>query len=319
MSLPLDQEFAAAIAPFAGAMANMPKPALHDVEARRQILSSFAIAAPPEIPSEIDHEILSVAAADGYKIPIWKFKNKSSAKPGPALLHIHGGGFISLSPAMNAPQLCQYALETGVQIFSVDYRLAPEHPYPTPLEDCWEALSWMNKNALLLGIDASRVGVMGESAGGGLAAGLTLLARDRGLSPPLKRQILGYPMLDDRNDAEIDEATFTLWNKSDNITGWTAYLGSGVGGDAVPSYAAPSRAADVAGLPSLYLDVGQLDIFVRENADYVRKFIEAGIEVEFHVYPGLPHGFDGVATEHPVTRGFYANRIRQLRLLSSDV
>lgn len=319
MSLQLDKEFAAAIAPFAGAMANIPKPALHDVEARRQILSSFASASPPEIPSEIDHEVVSITAADGYKIPIWRFRNKSSEKPGPAVLHIHGGGFISLSPAMNAPQMCRYALETGVQIFSVDYRLAPEHPYPTPLEDCWDALSWINKNAAVLGVDASRVGVMGESAGGGLSAGLTLLARDRGLSPPLKRQILGYPMLDDRNDAEVDEGTFTLWSKSDNITGWTAYLGDRVGGDDVPPYAAPSRAADVAGLPPLYLDVGQLDIFVMENTNYVRRFIEAGIEVEFHVYPGLPHGFDGVATEHPVTKALYANRVKQLKLLSSDV
>lgn len=314
MSLHLDKEFAAAIAPFAGAMANMPKPALHDVEARRQILASFASASPPEIPAEIDHEILSIAAADGYEISVWRFRNKSSTKPGPAVLHIHGGGFISLSPVMNAAQLCQYALETGVQIFSVDYRLAPEHPYPTPLEDCWDALSWINKNADSLGVDVSRVGVMGESAGGGLAAGLTLLARDRGLSPPLRRQILGYPMLDDRN-ADDDAVAFTLWNKDDNITGWTAYLGNKIGGDDVQIYAAPSRATDVANLPPLYLDVGQLDIFVKENADYVRKFIEAGIEVEFHAYPGLPHGFDGVAPEHPVTKAFYVNRSRQLRLL----
>ncbi|CEJ87828.1 hypothetical protein VHEMI04526 [[Torrubiella] hemipterigena] len=316
MGLPLDEEFAAASAPFLQAITNVPKPATHDVEARRQLLASFATGSAPEIPPEIEHEILSVVAADGYKIPVWRFKKKTaSTNPGPAVLHIHGGGFISLSPAMNVPQLCHATVETGVQIFSVDYRLAPEHPYPTPLEDCWDILKWITANDEQLGVDVHRIGIMGESAGGGLAAGVTLLARDRGLSPPLARQILGYPMLDDRTRADSDMPAVTLWSESDNVTGWTAYLGDRMGGDGVPPYAAPGRATDFSGLPPLYMDVGQLDMFVREDIDYMRRAVQAGIEVEFHLYSGLPHGFDGIAPEHSMTKAFYSNRIKQLRIL----
>ncbi|KFZ20534.1 hypothetical protein VF21_07982 [Pseudogymnoascus sp. 05NY08] len=318
MVLLMDKDFAAAVAPFIKQLEHFEKPPRHDVGARRKLLASFASPKEPVIPEGIMHELLHVLTADGFELPILRFKKKTAASgrgSGPAVLHIHGGGFISLSAAISTPNICHHVLATGVQFFSVDYRLAPEHPYPTPLEDCWTALKWVISNAESLGVSIARIGVMGESAGGGLAAGVTLLARDRALNPPLARQILGYPMLDDRTNTETEPGIVTLWDADDNITGWTAYLGSQIGRDHVPAYAAPARVEDVTGLPPLYMDVGQLDMFAVENLAYASKFLAARIETEIHLFPGLPHGFDGLAPEHLATKALKDNRDRQLRKL----
>lgn len=316
MQLQMDNEFASTIAPLMPTLQSLPKPQVHDVNTRRKILASFA--GKTEISDGVSQNIHHVTTPDGFSLPIWHFRTtekKSTNNMGPAVLHIHGGGFISLSPAVMAAGLSEYVQKTGVQLFSVDYRLAPEHQYPTPLDDCWVALEWLASQAEQFGIDASRIGVMGESAGGGLAAGLTLLARDRQLHPPIARQILGYPMLDDRNTENISENVVTLWNAEDNITGWTAYLGSKVGTDDVPIYAAPARIADASNLPPLYMDIGQLDIFVKENLAYAGKFVDAKIETEFHIYPGLSHGFEGLAPNHAVAREMRERRLQQLRKL----
>lgn len=318
MVLLLDENFAAAVAPLTTQLEQAARPATHDVEARRRLFSLFGAMGKPEIPDDIEHEVHHISTADGFQLPILRFKKKSTASrthPGPAVVHTHGGGFISLSAEISTGSICQHVLETGVQFFSVDYRLAPEHPYPTPLEDCWTALKWVYSSAKELGVDTGRVGVMGESAGGGLAAGLTLLARDRALSPPLARQILVYPMLDDRTSMKAEPGIFTLWDEDDNVTGWTAYLGSRMGQDGVPIYAAPGRVEDVAGLPPLYMDIGQLDIFIQENHAYAGKFLAAKIETEFHIYPGLPHASDAIAPEHVASRAQRENRDRQLRKL----
>lgn len=316
MPLQMDYEFASTIAPLIPTLQNLPKPQIHDVNTRRQILASFTGKA--EISDGVSQIIHHIPTPDGFSLPIWHFKtneNKESTANGPSVLHIHGGGFISLSPSVMAAGLSEYVQKTGVQLFSVDYRLAPEHPYPTPLDDCWVALKWLSSGAEGFGIDASRIGVMGESAGGGLAAGLTLLARDRQLQPPIARQILGYPMLDDRNTESVPQNVVTLWSADDNITGWTAYLGSKVTTDDVPIYAAPARIADANNLPPLYMDIGQLDIFVKENLAYASKFLDANIETEFHIYPGLSHGFEGLAPNHSVAQEMKQRRLQQLRKL----
>lgn len=318
MVLQMDAEFAASVAPLLPALQQMPKPEVHDVHTRRAILASFAKKS--EVPADITQEIHHVDTPDGFKLPVWHLRRKEevsqdSSGQGPAVLHIHGGGFISLSPEIMVAGLYDYVRQTGVQIFAVDYRLAPEHPYPTPLDDCWAALNWITSSADKLGVDKSRIGVMGESAGGGLSAGLTILARDRGLQPPIARQILGYPMIDDRNKDEVPQDVVTLWSSADNITGWTAYLGSRFGGDDVPVYAAPARVEDVSNLPPLYMDVGQLDIFVKDNNAYVSKFLAAGIETEFHIFPGLSHGFEGLAPSHSVAQLMREKRMQQFRKL----
>ncbi|KAE8380097.1 Alpha/Beta hydrolase protein [Aspergillus bertholletiae] len=210
--------------------------------------------------------------------------------------------------------LVAYAAGSGVQVLSIDYRLAPEHPYPTPFEDSWTGLQWIHSHAEELFIDPHRIAVMGESAGAGLAAGLALMARDRDLSPPLAKQILVYPMLDDRT-VDSHAGDLAIWTHEDNVTGWTAYLGKDVGTDRVSQYAAPARAESVEGLPPMYMDCGQLDIFVQENTEYVLRFVKAGIPVEYHLYPGLPHGFEGVAPTGNCTKRAMENRCRAIREL----
>ncbi|PSN67632.1 hypothetical protein BS50DRAFT_491406 [Corynespora cassiicola Philippines] len=270
----------------------------------------------PTLPDDVSLNIMQVISADGTRVPVYHYRKNNSAESHSttaAVVHAHGGGMILLSAAAMIDSISRLVHDTGVQFFSVDYRLAPEHSYPAALEDCWTCLTHLHSNAEALGIDPKRIGVMGESAGGNLAAALTLKARDQRLSPPIAQQILVYPMLDDRNTDDPD--VFSLWNGDDNLTGWTAYLGKAPGGDNVPIYAAPGRIADATSLPPLYLDVGQLDIYIKENLEYVRKFIEAGIDTEFHVHPGLPHGWDGLAPAHSVNRQFVENRKRVLKNL----
>ncbi|KAL6415745.1 esterase/lipase [Ilyonectria robusta] len=317
MSPQLDPEFAAGAAPIIATMSGFKKPAAHDVMSRRQAMGASDFGhGKPTLPEGLEHEIHHIPTPDGYQLPVWRFKKKQTdSKLGAAVIHIHFGGLFAFSPEVSLPQLYHHSMETGVQFFSVDYRLAPEHPYPTPLEDCWTALTWVISQASVFGVDTSRIAVMGESAGGGLAAGLTLLARDRGLNPPLARQFLLYPMLDDRTKDKAPPGVFTLWDDADNVTGWTAYLGSKAGGDDVPVYAAAGRVKDVTGLPPLYTDIGQLDIFVQETHAYVGKFLAAGIEAEFHIYPGLSHGWEGIMPSHYASTAAMRNRDRQLKTL----
>jgi acetyl esterase/lipase len=197
-------------------------------------------------------------------------------------------------------------------MLAVDYRLAPEHPHPTPVEDCYTGLCWLADHVDELSVDPARIGVMGDSAGGGLAAAAALLARDRG-GPHLATQILVYPMLDDRNttpDPEI--APFAVWSYDDNTTGWGALLGDAIGGPDVPAYAAPARATDLSGLPACYIEVGQLDIFRDEDLAYAERLSRAGVTVEFHLRPGVPHEFDTYAHASDVARRSGADRLRAL-------
>jgi acetyl esterase/lipase len=216
---------------------------------------------------------------------------------------------------MYDPLIRSFVAECGVPALAVEYRLAPEHPHPVPVEDCFAALVWLADHAAELGIDAARIAVMGDSAGGGLAAGVALLARDRG-GPALARQILIYPMLDDRNTVPDESLVpFLTWTYDDNVTGWGALLGGDAGGDEVPVSAAPARAQDVSGLPPTYVDVGDLDIFCNEDVEYARRIAATGTPVELHVHPGVPHGFETFAPGTDVARRTRADRMRVLRSL----
>lgn len=214
--------------------------------------------------------------------------------PLPCIYHIHGGGYVGGAAKMLEFVHRPLAEDLGCVIVSVDYRLAPETPHPGPIDDCYAGLEWTFASADALNIDAARIGVMGESAGGGLAAALALLARDRG-DYRLAFQHLTYPMLDDRTCAAADphpHAGEFIWTPHNNRFGWRALLGRAPGGKGVSPYAAAARADDLADLPPAFIATGSLDLFLEEDIEYARRLIRAGVPTELHVYPGGFHGFD---------------------------
>ncbi|MCD9878453.1 alpha/beta hydrolase [Streptomyces guryensis] len=210
----------------------------------------------------------------------------------PGLLYLHGGGFVLGSIATSDADARRLAAETGAAVVLVDYRLAPEHPYPAAIEDCYAALEWVAKNAAGLGIDAHRIGVFGESAGGALAAALTLLTRDRG-GPDLCFQCLLTPVLDDRLLTESMRAYTDTpgWSRPDAELSWDHFLGEGVrGGDGVSSFAAPARAEDLSGLPPAFVGAAQFDPLRDEAIAYAQRLAQAAVLTELHLYPGTFHG-----------------------------
>ena len=217
----------------------------------------------------------------------------------PCLYSMHGGGYVLGSHAFDDGAFERLCPALGVVGVSVDYRLAPETPYPGPLEDCYRGLVWAHEHAAELGIDPGRVGVMGISAGGGLAAALSLLARERG-TPPIAFQLLDSPMIDDRQVTPSSRQDgLPVWSRGSNLFGWRSYLGDLHGRDDVPPTAAPARATDLAGLPPAFVAVGAVDGFRDEDVDYAVRLARAGVEIELHVYPGACHGFQ-IAAESTV-------------------
>jgi acetyl esterase/lipase len=211
----------------------------------------------------------------------------------PGLVWMHGGGYVFGSAATSTLRLEAIVAEVGCVAVSVDYRLAPQASYPGPLDDCFNVLAHVATKGDELGIDSSRLVVGGVSAGGGLAAGVALRARDHGI--PVLHQHLIYPMLDDRLVTPSSRWTAPTWTPEMNLYGWRAYLGELHGKAEVPAYAAPARAEDLSGLPPAYIHVGSLDIFVHENIDYASRLLAAGVATELHVFPGAPHGFEALA------------------------
>jgi acetyl esterase/lipase len=271
-----------------------------------------ALAAVSPAPSDVQRSDVSLPGADGAEVPA-RWYTKRGPQPGPAFLYVHGGGMILGSVELYDGLVASYVSESGVPMLSVDYRRAPEHPHPVPIEDCYSALQWLAAHATELGADPGRLAVMGDSGGGGLAAAVALVARERG-ELRLARQVLVYPILDDRTTVPDPALVpFMTWTYDDNATGWGALLGDAMGTDAVPPHAAPARATDLSGLPSTYLDVGELDIFRDECIEYARRLAAAGVTTELHVHPGAPHGFDQIGPALDVTRRARADRIRVLR------
>ncbi|MCC7366225.1 MAG: alpha/beta hydrolase [Dehalococcoidia bacterium] len=212
--------------------------------------------------------------------------------PLPAIYWMHGGGYVFGSHEMDDLRFDKWCPALNCIGISVEYRLAPETPYPGPLEDAYAGLAWVHENAATLGIDTAHLGIGGASAGGGLAAGLALLTRDRG-KIPLAFQLLIYPMIDDRMTSVSSGWEVPIWSPASNKAGWAAYLGDLVGGD-VPIYAAAARARELDGLPQALITVGALDGFLDEDIDYALRLTHAGVPTELHVYPGGPHGFDAL-------------------------
>ncbi|OBF28355.1 alpha/beta hydrolase [Mycobacterium sp. ACS1612] len=248
-----------------------------------------------------DVEVLTLASGVGIRL----FRPAGVSGPMPALLWIHGGGYV-IGKAAQDDALCRrYAREVGAIVASVDYRLAPEHPYPASLEDCYSALRWLVR---LPSVDPDLVAIGGASAGGGLAAALALLTRDRG-EIPLAAQLLVYPMLDDRTvGRHHDHPGLRLWNQSSNKYGWSAYLGG-----ADPEVAVPARREDLSGLPPAWLGVGTLDLFHDEDLAYAERLRAAGVRCDVEIVEGAFHGFDGIVPKADVSQRFFDSQCALLR------
>ncbi len=259
-----------------------------------------------------EQNIAGSAGAPAVRIVISAPKTQGSGRPG--ILHVHGGGYILGAAEMTADTDAAYVRNLDAVVVSVDYRLAPETPHPGPVEDCYAALVWLHANAAALGVNPARIAVSGESAGGGMAAALVLLARDRGVVP-VKFQHLVFPMLDDRNVVNPDPSPFHgqfVWTRADNHFGWSALLGTEPGSADISPYASPARATDLAGLPPTFIVCGALDLFLEEDMDYARRLIRAGVATEFHVYPGAPHAFMFIPDAH-VTQTFARDSMTALK------
>ncbi|MUL47392.1 alpha/beta hydrolase [Mycobacterium sp. CBMA293] len=249
-----------------------------------------------------DVEVLTLPSGVGIRL----HRPPAGGDRGGAMLWIHGGGYLIGSPAQDDALCRRFAQELGITVAAVKYRLAPENPYPSGLEDCYTALQWLTG---LPSVDPARVAVGGSSAGGGLSAALAQLAYDRG-EIPLAAQLLVYPMIDDRSGSQpgLDHPGHRLWTQKSNRFGWRAYLGG-----ADPDVAVPGRRADLSGLPPAWVGVGTLDVFHNEDVEYAERLRTAGVPCELEVVPGAYHGFDGVAAKTQVAQAFFASQVKFLR------
>lgn len=286
--------------------------ALLAVRAHQAEMMDIAPAYQPRNPIDVrDVTVPGPSDAPDVAVRIYAPENRGGAVPG--LLHIHGGGFVLGDLDMFHPQVLRLADELGIVIVSVDYRLAPEHPFPAPVEDCYAALKWFSEKASELGVDPARIGVGGESAGGGLAAATALLARDRG-GPELCFQLLAIPEVDDRLDTESmrDYVDTPIWHRSNAVYSWRSYLGTEPGGEDVSPYAAPARATDLSGLPPAFVTTCQYDPLRDEGLEYARRLAHAGVPVELRLYPGTFHG-SSLVESASISRRMIADEVDALR------
>jgi len=241
-------------------------------------------------------------------VSVFVINTAATDRQRPAILHIHGGGFVAAAALEFIPNLQRVARELDCVVVTVDYRLAPETPFPGSLEDNYAALKWLHGSASSLAVDPSRIAVMGESAGGGHAAMLAIAARDRG-EVPIAFQLLIYPMLDDRTGSSRHVPPYIgayLWVPASNRFGWSSLLGVPAGSRVVPAGAVPARVENLAGLPPAFIGVGSIDLFVDEDIEYARRLIDSGVPTELCVVPGGYHGFDIIAPDASVSKAFRA-------------
>lgn len=307
---PFDAELHAALEVIAGVISPTLTPDM--IPLMRQMPADPAL---DELVASVGavHEERTIAGYDGGEIVLSIYRRPGQTTAGPGIYHIHGGGMVIGNRFMGVQAFLPYVESHGAVVVSVEYRLAPEFPDPVPVEDCYAGLLWTAEHADELGIDLSRLVVGGASAGGGLSAGVTLLARDR-RGPRLRASLLIYPMLDDRNETVSSHQIqgIGVWDRTSNFTGWDALLGDRRGTDDVSIYAAPGRAEDLSGLPPTFIDVGSAEVFRDEDVAYASRIWAAGGVAELHVWPGGFHGFDGFAPQAQLSMAMIDTRNRWL-------
>jgi acetyl esterase/lipase len=300
-------------------VAALMRQAVPDVSQRLEAIADFVIdrsnlaamrgrqLRDPGVPSgEVEHLDLVVPDASGDPgVPVRLHRERDVDELRPCLISIHGGGYVIGNHLGDDGRFARWSTQLRCVGVSVGYRLAPETPFPGPLEDCYAALRWGCEHGDEFGIDRERIGIIGGSAGGGLAAGLALLARDRG-EIPVAFQVLSYPMLDDRQATDSWQADAPVWGAATNRFGWRAYLGPDVGNE-ISGHAVPARAEDLTGLPPAFITVGNLDGLLDEDLDYARRLIHAGVPTDLHVFADGPHAFDSLMPDTAI-----AQRARQV-------
>lgn len=287
--------------------------------ARMKKLVGELLGALPPVEGVISQDLLVPGPRETDQVRVRVYRSNGQRNKLPALFWIHGGGYVMGDIEQDDRLMKQFVKRIDCVAVSVDYRLAPEHPFPTPVEDCYAGLKWLFAHADEFEVEPSRIAIGGPSGGGGLTAGLALMARDR-KEVEVAFQLLIYPMIDDRNATPASYAITDprVWNRESNRLGWKAYLGRDGGGSDVSPYAAAARATDLTNLPRAYISVGTLDLFVDENIEYAQRLIQAGVPTELHVYPGAFHGFDLFAPSAKVSKQFKADRDNALRRALHD-
>jgi acetyl esterase len=290
----------------------LPSVDLTDVAAARVSLDERVVSSSAD-ESSLDIQDYSI---DGYEgdpaVAVRVFRPMPARGQAPVLLYIHGGGFVVGSVLVEHDNAVILASTLETVVVSVEYRLAPEHPFPAALHDCFAALDWLCQHAKELGVDSARVGVYGSSAGGGLAAALALFCRDRG-GPPLCFQFLAIPVLDDRLETTSMRTFIDTpeWNRPSAELSWAYYLGP-AGAEDVSPYAAPARAKDLGNLPPAYISTMEFDPLRDEGILYALALLDAGVSVELHSYPGTFHGSSSILTAE-VSRRAAEEQMRVLR------
>lgn len=315
MTFKFDSEIQAVLGEIPKNSEEVTLPKRGDWKALREMVNAIIEHTGTQVPSFSDVEIktFNLTTKDDVEIEL-RWYTKKGSNPGSAVVYAHGGGMVCGNLDMYDPTVSHYVSLSGVPFLAVEYRLAPENSGTGLVEDTYAAITWLIEHASELGIESNRIAVMGDSAGGGIAAGVAILARDR--ETPLLKQILIYPMLDDRNlEPDMYIVPFASWTYDNNYTGWKALLGEDLAGDNVSSIAAPARNTNFEGLAPAYIEVGELDIFRDEDVDYAKKLWQSGISVELHVHPGVQHAFEQVARSAQVTQRSMADRIRVLQSL----
>jgi acetyl esterase/lipase len=302
-----------AIVPLTGLLEAMPGGfnAIPDIVQRRAaaeaVLSSIEVPDNPNVTRE-DRTVPGPEGDPDITVRIYRPVNATGALPG--IYFIHGGGMILGDVAGEDAVATTICDQVGAVVVSVEYRLAPEHPHPAPVEDCYAGLKWMAANAAELGYDADRLALYGGSAGGGLVLAVALLARDRG-GPALKFMMPIYPMVDDTNESPSSHEIVDIgvWDRAGNIEAWGWYLG----GKEPDQYAAPTRAADLSGLPPAYIDVGTVDMFRDEDIAFAQRLMQAGVPTELHIHPGSYHAAEVFAADSAMAKRIWALRFDALR------
>ncbi|MGQ0774946.1 MAG: alpha/beta hydrolase [Pseudonocardiales bacterium] len=288
-----------------------------DIDTARATLRQITARQPaytPLIPVDVTHRTIP-GPPDSPPVTVRIYRPSGYPEPVPGLIYLHGGGFVLGDLDTVHSSATRIADQVGAVVVSVDYRLAPEHPFPAGLEDCYAVLEWTAQHAGGLGIDPARIGVGGESSGGGLAAAVTLLARDRG-GPQLCIQCLLSPELDDRLDT-ISARSFTdtpKFDRANALVSWTYYLGKlrEPGSSEVPEHAAPARATDLSGLPPAFISACEFDPLRDEDITYAHRLIQAGVKTELAYYPGTFHASFTI-TDAAVSQKMIADQIDALR------